>query len=38
MAGGEILSQGNYAQECHAEVETQAVAAEVSDPREEEIK
>jgi hypothetical protein len=38
MAGGEILSQGNDAQECHAEVEAQAVAAEVSDPREEEIK
>ena len=38
MAGGEILSQGNDAHESHAEVEAQAVAAEVSDPREEEIK
>jgi len=38
MAGGEIPSQANDVHEYHAEDEAQAVVAEVSDPREEEIK
>jgi hypothetical protein len=38
MAGGEIPSQGYDAHEYHAEGEAEAVAAEASDPREEEIK
>jgi hypothetical protein len=38
MAGGEILSQENDADENHAQVEIHALAVEVSDPIEEEVK
>jgi hypothetical protein len=36
--GGEIPSQENDAHECHAQGEAQALAVEVSDPIEEEVK
>jgi hypothetical protein len=38
MAGGEILSQENDAHVKHAQVEIHAVAVEVSDPIQEEVK
>ena len=38
MVGGEILSQEKDAHEYHAQVEIHAVAVEVSDPIEEEVK
>jgi hypothetical protein len=38
MAGGENLSQENDAHEKHAQVEIHAVAVEVSDPIQEEVK
>ena len=38
IAGGEILSHGNYPHEFHAEGEAEQVVVDVSDPIEEEIK
>lgn len=38
IAGGEILSQENDVHEYHAQGDAQAVAVEVSDPIEEEVK
>jgi hypothetical protein len=38
MAGGEIPSQENVVHEYHAQVEIHAVAVEVSDPIQEEVK
>ena len=38
IAGGEILSNGNYVHEFNAQGEAEPVMVEVSDPIEEEIK